>query len=150
MKDYESFSNLDAFIALDQMSEDFTIPSFKSKSKKVTEGKLFSINDTIDMQEAENFKDQKVDETEIEVIDANADAEDHILNKKDYIGQFIVKCDICKAPRFVDPEKLVPTEADPEHFTVEGEADCPYCHSLDVTYSIEGQVGRVEPKLPTP
>ena len=67
MKDYESFSNLDAFIALDQMSEDFTIPSFKSKSKKVTEGKLFSINDTIDMRDAENFKDQKVDETEIEV-----------------------------------------------------------------------------------
>ena len=150
MKDYESFSNLDAFIALDQMSEDFVIPSFKSKSKKVTEGKLFSINDTIDMQEAENFKDQKVDETEIEVIDANADAADHILNKKDYIGQFIVKCDICKAPRFVDPEKLVPTEADPEHFTVEGEDDCPYCHSLDVTYSIEGQVGRVESQLPNP
>ena len=64
---------------------------------------------------------------EIEVIDVNADTLEHIKDKKEYVVVLFFNVIKCHANRFIDMDKLVADEVDPELYNVED--SCPNCHT---------------------
>ena len=140
---YESF--LDAFRELSSVTDDEILtPQVK---KLVKEGKEFSLRySEDDLTDAKNILNDTDRDTELEVIDINADTLEHIKDKKDYVGQVIIQCERCRANRFIDMENLVVSETDPEIYNVEDE--CPNCHSSGDGFEIIGQVGKVPTEEP--
>ena len=114
--------------------------------KKIEEGKSFSLLNfnSAEMNEAEDFLRENKDDTELEVIDADADTVEHIKDNEDYVGQAILCCNKCKAKRFLDMDKLVPSEEDSEVYNVDTE--CPYCKTEGSGFELIGQVGKVAEK----
>ena len=115
----------------------------ESISESLTEGKSFDIYNLGNIDRAKEFFDSEVNvpETEIKVIDVDANAVEHLKDKASYIGQAILSCNKCKSNLFIDMDKLEPDENDSELFNLETE--CPHCHTVDTGYSLIGQVGKV-------
>lgn len=134
-------NNLDAFKALEDI-EDVDISSYLGESK------TFSIRSAQEMQEAEDFINQKNKEVSLEVIDPDADALEHLKNNEDYIGQAIVQCRTCLATHFENMDELVEDENEQGVYNVE--VECPHCHKTGTGFTLVGQVGKVaeeEPKI---
>lgn len=144
----KEYSILDAFRALDDLEEEVNQPK-KDSSKKLTEGKTFDLGNNQQMEEAKTFLEdsEKKEDTEIQVIDVDADSLDHIKNNEEYIGQYILQCNACKTLRYISEDKLQVSENDPAIYNTEDE--CPHCHALNSGYALIGQVGRVEKEEPT-
>ena len=128
-RDFTIDNITDAFLALQQIDDDEALSMLKVKdNRKLQEGRVYSLANfnNAAMQEAKEFlENDKKEETELEVIDADADAVEHLKNKEDYVGQVILQCNKCKANRFIDANKLVVDPDDDELYNVEDE--CPYC-----------------------
>lgn len=146
-KSIDSINNvLDAFLALKDIDDEEVIGMVRNV-KKVNEGVDISLitSTNAELDDAREFikNDKKKDEdVEIEVIDANADAIDHVKNNKDYIGQVILCCNRCHSNKFIDMTDLVPSEGDPNLYNVEEE--CPFCKESGFGYRVVGQVGKVQ------
>lgn len=137
-KRYESL--LDAFRDLNDVSDEEVLTP--KTEKLIREGKEFSLRATSDeLEAAREALDEADAEEEIEVIDINADTLEHIKDKKEYVGQAILQCAKCHANKFIDMDKLVADELDPELYNVEDE--CPNCHSEGEGFELVGQVGKV-------
>lgn len=129
----EKYSLLDAFLSLKDIDDDAALGMLK-------ESKSFSINaSNDDLAEAKEMLED--DDTEIEVIDPDADTIEHIKNKSDYVGQYILRCNKCKSNRFLDADKLVVDEDDDTQYNTEDE--CPNCHATGSGFELIGQVGKV-------
>lgn len=130
----EEMGMLDAFCALSDIGE--------SDLPKIREGKSFDVMNSQAMDAAKNFRDNDVGGDELEVVDVNADDMEHVLEKKEYVGQIILSCKKCHGKKFIDMDKLV--KSDDDTYNVDDE--CPHCHVEGVGYEIVGQVGEVEPQ----
>lgn len=135
-KDYkQTFSTLDAFLALEDVEDDeITLP--------LNEGKSYSIYNEQEMEDAAEFraKDEKEEDSVLEVIDVDADTIEKIKDPKSYIGQMLLQCNSCKSTRFIDVDALKVSEIDNELYNEEDE--CPHCHNVGVGYTLIGQVGK--------
>lgn len=146
-KSIDSINNvLDAFLALKDIDDEEVIGMVRNV-KKIDEGVDISLvtSTNAELDDAREFikNDKHKDEdVEIEVIDANADAIDHVKNNKDYIGQVILCCNRCHSNKFIDMTDLVPSEEDPNLYNVEEE--CPFCKESGFGYRVIGQVGKVQ------
>lgn len=141
----ETFDTLDAFLALNEL-DDEDVSTMLKKDKNLTEGKAFSIySNGTDLEEAKDLLNEDPEDVELEVIDPDADSLEHLKDKKDYIGQIILRCNRCKANHFIDIDKLVASD-DPEVFNAEDE--CPHCHASGDGFEQIGQVGKVADEEP--
>ena len=146
-KSVDNINNiLDAFLALKDIDDEEVIGMVRNV-KKVNEGVDISLitSTNAELDDAREFikNDKPKDEdVEIEVIDANADAIDHVKNNKDYIGQVILCCNRCHSNKFIDMTDLVPSEEDPNLYNVDEE--CPFCKESGFGYRVIGQVGKVQ------
>lgn len=135
-------SNMDAFAVLTDLDEDLGDNGLTN----INEAKTFSVADTNAMEDAQKFREQDTADgdadTTLEVIDADADVVQHLKDKKSYVGQMILQCNSCKAPRFIDAYKLKANKADPDLYNEEDE--CPNCHNIGTGFSLIGQVGKHE------
>lgn len=133
----KEFSILDAFRALSDLEEVEISP------KPLKEGRTAALGDDKQLEDAKEFMREsgKDADSELMVIDVDADSLDHVKNDEEYIGQIILQCNACKALRYIAEDKLVASENDPTVFNPEDE--CPHCHALNSGYALVGQVGRV-------
>lgn len=142
------FSMLDAFVALRDVDDAAVKGMIKPKatSKKISEGKEFSLHASgKDLEKAKEFITEQ-EEDALEVIDIDADSLEHVKDRIDYVGQVILRCNRCKANRFIDMDKLVQSEDDEETYNIDDE--CPNCKTSGAGYEIIGQVGKVEKDEP--
>lgn len=132
----------DAFLALRDVSDD-EVSGMLKNPRSLSEGTAISLNASKEeLDDAKELLNQDSDDIELEVIDPDADSLAHLRDKKDYIGQIILRCNRCKSNRFIDADKLVEDESG--DYNVEDE--CPFCHSSGDGYEIIGQVGKVADK----
>lgn len=142
----KNFSMLEAFLSLNDIDDDAVEGMLKDKSKVLTEGKSVSINASAsEYDEAARMLHEKDDDA-IEVIDVNADTLEHLKNKTDYVGQYILTCRRCRSNRFIEVDLLEADEDDPDLYNVADE--CPNCHSEGVGFELVGQVGKVQKDEP--
>ena len=139
-RNYGIESITDAFLALSEMDEEIVIP--KRKSKKLDEGASVNVRDTEDVELAQNFRknDKKEEDSNLEVIDVDADSLENLKDGKSYVGKMLLQCNSCKATRFIDIDKLVADENDKDLYNMEDE--CPHCHNTGTGYTLIGQVGK--------
>ena len=145
------FSKFDAFAALNDLDQSENLYKFRhaSRNRRRLKESSLSINNKQDLDKAEEIRNESTEkEPELEIIDANADNLDHILNKQNYVGQVICKCNKCQALRFVDIDKLEQDANNDNIYTIEENNQCPNCHSDDVEYTLIGQVGEVKQEEP--
>lgn len=134
----------DAFLALNEIDDEEVADMIKPRrSEGLNEGRTFNLNGAADeLKEAEKFlHDKGKTETEIEVIDPDADTIEHIKSKEQYVGQAILQCVKCGAKRFIDLDKLQVDPQDPDIYNLEDE--CPNCKTSGDGYELIGQVGKV-------
>lgn len=152
----KEFSMIDAFLALKDLDDDSvaemvkpdTKPMSEGKveSRRIAEGKEFSIlggGDTLEA--AKDFLNEN-DDVQLEVIDVDADSLDHVKDRIEYVGQIILSCNRCHANKFIDMDKLVEDPEDAETYNLEDE--CPNCKTSGTGYSMIGQVGKFEEEKP--
>lgn len=130
----EEMGMLDAFCALSDIDEN-DLP-------KIREGKSFDVMNSQAMDAAKDFRNKHDTDDTLEVIDVNADDLEHLLDKKEYVGQVILSCKKCHAKKFIDMDKLAKSEADENIYNVDDE--CPNCHVTGTGYKVVGQVGKME------
>ena len=152
-KNYAELSMMDAFKALKDIGEEFDDQIRKQYGAKLNPKRSRALKEAVDVsvtstQEAEAAQKElddaetKNSEITLKVIDVDADTVDHLKKDKDYIGQMILQCKVCKALKFIDADSLKASEEDAE--TVNIEDECPNCHESGKGYSIIGQVGKAE------
>lgn len=148
MNQVSKLSILDAFRALDDVEDEEILTKEEIKGlKKLREAKSFSTNNVIDMEHAEEYMNDpqgKVEDVQLQVIDADADTLEHLKNKEEYIGQYLLRCNSCRNTRFMDADKLESTVLEGEEnerYNVEDE--CPFCHNIGTGYTLLGLVGKV-------
>ena len=115
-KKYGINSITDAFLALnDILDEEIKVNNLKERSK-LKEAASVDVNNIEDVDAAEKFRksDVKHEDSELEVIDVDADAVDQLKDGKSYIGKMLLQCNSCKATRFLDVDKLKVDENDTE------------------------------------
>lgn len=153
-KDYAELSLKDAFKALIEIDEEFDEKIRKQYGDKLerssrriptrtlSEGidvNTYSTKESEAAQEQLNSAGDKSD-TVLRVIDVDADTLDHIKDGKNYVGQMILQCKVCRALRFIDIDKLQVSKEDEDVFNVEDE--CPNCYTVGKGYTVVGQVGK--------
>lgn len=127
---------IDAFIALDQLDDE-------DVKGMLHEGKSYSVFSSDDeLEDAKEYLNRKEDNIQLQVIDPNADAINHLKSKEDYIGQAIITCKKCLAPTFLDMQDLEPLPEDPTTYNIDME--CPNCHTKGNGFELIGQAGKVE------
>ena len=143
MENVKDFSIFGAFTALRDMDEEVEI---KVKGKKLDEGSSFPVNDIDAMKQASEIRNQKAKEdVDIEIVDANAADDEHVLNNSSYIGDKVIKCNACHNTRVVSPDLIEKQEdgsfvikEDGTNSSVRNE--CPHCHKDDTTYKLVGDI----------
>lgn len=145
-KDYGIESIADAFLALKDMKEEIEIPNAKRKGLK--EAASVDVRSPEDVELAQDFRrnDKKEENSELEVIDVDADSVENLQDGKSYIGKMLLQCNSCKATRFIDVDKLLADENDKDLYNVEDE--CPHCHNKGTGYALIGQVGKTTEENP--
>lgn len=145
MKDNVIFeSTFDAFRALSEIDDEEVKDMIKPRKKKVQEGKTFNVNSSKDMDKADEFVHKDKQDVQLQVIDPDANALQHLKDKSEYVGQGIITCNKCLAPSFIDMDKLQVSDTDSDVFNIDME--CPNCHSTGHGFSFVGQVGKVNPE----
>jgi len=145
--DFGIDSITDAFLALKDVYEDIDVkPSAKRKGLK--EAASVDVRNMEDVELAQQFKaaDKKQEDSELEVIDVDADSIENLQDGKSYIGKMLLQCNSCKATRFVDVDKLAVDENDKDLYNVDDE--CPHCHNKGTGYALIGQVGKTQEDNP--
>lgn len=134
-------STFDAFVALNEILEEEK-PSLKKKlkNKKLKEGVSVDLRSDAELEAAKKIRNEKKDDTTLEVIDVDADAVDQIQNNDSYIGKMLLQCVSCRATRFMDIDDLKQDENDKDLYNLEDE--CPHCHHKGSGYYLVGQVGK--------
>ena len=149
-KDYGIESITDAFLALKDLDEDITIPNNAKRKgiKKLKEAASVDVRSPEDVELAQDFRknDKKEEDSELEVIDVDADSVENLQDGKSYIGKMLLQCNSCKATRFIDVDKLLADENDKDLYNVEDE--CPHCHNKGTGYALIGQVGKTTEENP--
>lgn len=149
MNENKELSMMDAFVALRDLDDDIVSDMIKPKAKRsrsLHEGKSYPISGARDsIAAAKDFLNEN-DEMQLEVIDPDADALEHIKDRIDYVGQMILRCNRCHANRFIDMEKLIEDPEEEGRYNVEDE--CPNCKTSDTGYELIGQVGKYEEEKP--
>ena len=145
-RDYGIESIADAFLALKDMTEEIEIPNAKRNGLK--EAASVDVRSPEDVELAQNFRktDKKEEDSELEVIDVDADSVENLQDGKSYIGKMLLQCNSCKATRFIDVDKLLADENDKDLYNVEDE--CPHCHNSGTGYALIGQVGKTTEENP--
>lgn len=146
-RDFGIDSITDAFLALKDVYEDIDVkPSAKRKGLK--EAASVDVRNMEDVELAQQFKasDKKQEDSELEVIDVDADSIENLQDGKSYIGKMLLQCNSCKATRFVDVDKLAVDENDKDLYNVDDE--CPHCHNKGTGYALIGQVGKTQEDNP--
>ena len=141
-KNYGINSLADAFLALnDILDEEIKVTNIKERSK-LKEAASVDLNNVDDIEKAQEFRkaDEKTEDSELEVIDVDADSLNELKDSGSYIGKILLQCNSCKATKFVDVDKLQQNENDPELYNTEDE--CPHCHNTGTGYTLIGQVGK--------
>ncbi len=136
------FSMLEAFMALDDLTED-TRREFR-RTRKLKEGNTYSLHDNKQMEDAHDFREADKKDVTLEVIDTDADTLEHLKDPSDYIGEVILQCNVCKATKFVKLDALIKdnTNAEEQVDIYNVEEECPHCHSKGKGYILIGQVGK--------
>ena len=134
-------STFDAFVALNEILEEEK-PSLKKKlkNKKLKEGISVDLRSDAELEAAKKIRDEKKDDTTLEVIDVDADAVDQIQNNDSYVGKMLLQCVSCRATRFMDIDDLKQDENAKDLYNLEDE--CPHCHHKGSGYYLVGQVGK--------
>ena len=134
-------STFDAFVALNEILEEEK-PSLKKKlkNKKLKEGVSVDLRSDAELEAAKKIRNEKKDDTTLEVIDVDADAVDQIQNNDSYVGKMLLQCVSCRATRFMDIDDLKQDENDKDLYNLEDE--CPHCHHKGSGYYLVGQVGK--------
>ena len=110
-KDYGIESIRDAFLALNEVDEDIEIPT-NAKRKGLKEAASVDVRNSEDVELAQDFRknDKKEEDSELEVIDVDADSIENLQDGKSYIGKMLLQCNSCRSTRFIDIDKLVQDE----------------------------------------
>lgn len=154
-KNYNIENITDAFLALNDIDDEEVsgmIKSFKRvkpvKESIIKEGRDISLTSSsnYELEDALDYVHPEDENPEIEVIDANADAVEHVKNNKEYLGQALLCCNRCKSIKFVDMDDLVSDPENPNEFNVEDE--CPFCKQSGFGFELKGQVGKPEENNP--
>ena len=134
-------SAFDAFVALNEILEEEK-PSLKKKlkNKNLKEGVSVDLRSDAELEAAKKIRNEKKDDTTLEVIDVDADAVDQIQNNDSYVGKMLLQCVSCRATRFMDIDDLKQDENDKDLYNLEDE--CPHCHHKGSGYYLVGQVGK--------
>ena len=134
-------STFDAFVALNEILEEEK-PSLKKKlkNKNLKEGVSVDLRSNDELEAAKKIRNEKKDDTTLEVIDVDADAVDQIQNNDSYVGKMLLQCVSCRATRFMDIDDLKQDENDKDLYNLEDE--CPHCHHKGSGYYLVGQVGK--------
>ena len=134
-------STFDAFVALNEILEEEK-PSLKKKlkNKKLKEGVSVDLRSDAELEAAKKIRNEKKDDTTLEVIDVDADAVDQIQNNDSYVGKMLLQCVSCRSTRFMDIDDLKQDENDKDLYNLEDE--CPHCHHKGSGYYLVGQVGK--------
>ena len=134
-------STFDAFVALNEILEEEK-PSLKKKlkNKNLKEGVSVDLRSDAELEAAKKIRNEKKDDTTLEVIDVDADAVDQIQNNDSYVGKMLLQCVSCRATRFMDIDDLKQDENDKDLYNLEDE--CPHCHHKGSGYYLVGQVGK--------
>ena len=134
-------STFDAFVALNKILEEEK-PSLKKKlkNKNLKEGVSVDLRSNDELEAAKKIRNEKKDDTTLEVIDVDADAVDQIQNNDSYVGKMLLQCVSCRATRFMDIDDLKQDENDKDLYNLEDE--CPHCHHKGSGYYLVGQVGK--------
>ena len=134
-------STFDAFVALNEILEEEK-PSLKKKlkNKNLKEGVSVDLRSNDELEAAKKIRNEKKDDTTLEVIDVDADAVDQIQNNDSYVGKMLLQCISCRATRFMDIDDLKQDENDKDLYNLEDE--CPHCHHKGSGYYLVGQVGK--------
>ena len=134
-------STFDAFVALNKILEEEK-PSLKKKlkNKKLKEGVSVDLRSNDELEAAKKIRNEKKDDTTLEVIDVDADAVEQIQNNDSYVGKMLLQCVSCRATRFMDIDDLKQDENDKDLYNLEDE--CPHCHHKGSGYYLVGQVGK--------
>ena len=158
--DNKPMSMLDAFLALEDVKDEdvFTEKEIKKIKglRRLKEAKDFAVNNSLDMDKAEDFIEEgkQKEDVELTVIDPDADTVDHLKNNSEYVGQYLLKCRACQNTKFIDGDKLNATTLEGEDFErYNVEDECPHCHSVGKGFELIGQVGKVpeaEPEVEVP
>lgn len=121
---------MDAFVAL--KNEDW---------EGINEAKSFNLRDNTEVAAAAQFiKEDAQKEPELEVIDIDADTEEHLRNKTEYIGELLLKCCACGETHCISADKLVKSEADDKVYNPDDV--CTHCGAPAGTgYLLVGQIG---------
>ena len=146
MNSEKEFDMIDAFVALKDLDDDTVSTMIKPKTKKLHEGKgypLYGARQALDA--AKEFLNEN-DEIQLEVIDPDADALEHVKDRIDYVGQMILRCNRCQANRFIDMDALVENPEEKGVYNIDDE--CPNCKTSGIGYEIIGQVGKYEEEKP--
>lgn len=139
------FTISEAFKALNDVEDlDIQVP-VKNKSvlkRKLSEGGItVNLNDDAEIKDAQAELAKKEDEPALQIIDVETDTLDGLKKNDEYIGQIVLKCEVCKALKFIDSEDLVKAEEEEGVYNVDDE--CPHCHAAGKGFSVLGQVGKV-------
>ena len=108
---------IEAFRAFDDLQED-----------------IFDISTQDGLEDAKDYIEAPVEDTEEVIIDMDADTEEEV--KEDYIDDVILQCEICKAMVYKKPEEVIINE---ETGLANKEEACPSCQS-DEGFKVIGQV----------
>lgn len=150
--DNKHMSMLDAFLALEDVKDEdvFTEKQIKGL-RRLKEAKDFAVNNSFDMDKAEDFIEEgkQKEDVELTVIDPDADTVEHLKNNSEYVGQYLLKCRACQNTKFIDGDKLNATTLEGEDFErYNVEDECPHCHSVGKGFELIGQVGKVPEAQP--
>lgn len=109
---------------------------------------VFDITTQNGLDDAKEFNETPVDDSQEVVIDTEAETEEEV--KEDYIGDVILQCETCKGLIYKKPEDV---KIDEETSLANIEEECPVCQSTD-GFKIIGEVAEFteealeEPKKP--
>ena len=140
----EKFSLLDAFLSLDSFNDDeydITETEKSIKTEKLKESKSFDIRSSSDMEEAQRFIEKPIEEVTLEVVDPNANDLEHVVDKKEYIGNIILQCPSCHGTMFISDTDL---KKGNEEGLFNLETECPTCHNKGQGFTILGRVAKRE------
>lgn len=115
---------LEAFKQFDSLMEEEELDVIEREEMPIT---------GVDTEKMHDFLDTVGDDSDIDIIDLEAEAEDEL--KQSYIGSIILDCNVCHSNIFINKDEVSVNEDGVANL----ETECPYCMSNE-GYTIIGEV----------
>lgn len=115
---------LEAFKQFDSLMEEEELDVIEREEMPIT---------GVDTEKMHDFLDTVGDDSDIDIIDLEAEAEDEL--KQSYIGSIILDCNVCHSNIFINKDEVSVSEDGVANL----ETECPYCMSNE-GYTIIGEV----------